>query len=133
MVIKTDHMAYLRSLGEASVVEDNPYSWAHRRIRELEAELAVRDNMGNEVLRILREATGKRDFHSEMEAAEWAAKEMEDRDARDRRMKALGAAEWLRGKLQDYMPGSQVPQFTVPDMERWAAELEAAAREGWVK
>jgi hypothetical protein len=45
-----------------------------RRIRELEAELQVRDNMGNEVLRILREATGKRDFHSEMEAAEWAAK-----------------------------------------------------------
>lgn len=44
------------------------------RIRELEAELAVRDNMGDEVLRILREATGKRDFHSEMEAAEYAAK-----------------------------------------------------------
>lgn len=44
------------------------------RIRELEAEIAVRDNMGNEVLRILREATGRRDFHSEMEAAEWAAK-----------------------------------------------------------
>lgn len=44
------------------------------RIRELEAELQVRDNMGNEVLRILREATGKRDFHSEMEAAEWAAR-----------------------------------------------------------
>ena len=78
MVIKTDHMAYLRSLGEASVVEDNPYSWAHRRIRELEAELAVRDNMGNEVLRILREATGRRDFHSEMEAAAWAAKMLDD-------------------------------------------------------
>lgn len=45
-----------------------------KRIRELEAELAARDNMGNEVLRILREATGRRDFHSEMEAAEWAAK-----------------------------------------------------------
>lgn len=45
-----------------------------KRIRELEAEIAVRDNMGNEVLRILREATGRRDFHSEMEAAEWAAK-----------------------------------------------------------
>lgn len=45
-----------------------------QRIRELNAEIAVRDNMGNEVLRILREATGKRDFHSEMEAAEWAAK-----------------------------------------------------------
>lgn len=42
---------------------------AQQRIRELEAELAVRDNMGDEVLRILREATGKRDFHSEMEAA----------------------------------------------------------------
>lgn len=48
------------------------------RIRELEAEIAVRDNMGNEVLRILREATGKRDFHSEMEAAEWAAKMLAD-------------------------------------------------------
>lgn len=47
---------------------------AQQRIRELEAELAVRDNMGDEVLRILREATGKRDFHSEMEAAEWAAR-----------------------------------------------------------
>lgn len=45
-----------------------------QRIRELDAEIAVRDNMGNEVLRILREATGKRDFHSEIEAAEWAAK-----------------------------------------------------------
>ncbi len=45
-----------------------------RRIRELEAELQVRDNSANEVLRILREATGKRDCHSEMEAAEWAAK-----------------------------------------------------------
>ena len=44
------------------------------RIRELEAELQVRDNCANEVLRILREATGKRDFHSEMEAAEHAAK-----------------------------------------------------------
>lgn len=47
---------------------------AERRILELESELAVRDNMGNEVLRILREVTGKRDFHSEMEAAEWAAR-----------------------------------------------------------
>lgn len=47
---------------------------AERRILELEAELAVRDNMGNEVLRILREVTGKRDFHSEREAAEWAAR-----------------------------------------------------------
>lgn len=49
-----------------------------RRIRELEAELQVRDNMGNEVLRILREATGRRDFHSEMEAAEWAARMLAD-------------------------------------------------------
>lgn len=48
------------------------------RIRELEAELAVRDNSANEVLRILREATGKRDFHSELEAAEWAAKMLAD-------------------------------------------------------
>ena len=44
------------------------------RTRELEAEIAVRDNMGDEVLRILREVTGKRGFHSEMEAAEWAAR-----------------------------------------------------------
>ena len=51
---------------------------AQSRIRELEAELQVRDDMGNEVLRILREATGKRDFHSEMEAAEWAAKMLAD-------------------------------------------------------
>lgn len=78
MVIKTDHMAYLRSMGEASSFEGNPYSWAFRRIRALEAELAVRDNMGDEVLRILREATGKRDFYSEMEAAEWAAKMLAD-------------------------------------------------------
>lgn len=44
-----------------------------QRIRELNAEIAVRDNMGDEVMRILREATGKRDFHSEMEAAKYAA------------------------------------------------------------
>ena len=50
----------------------------NRRIRELEAELQVRDNMGDEVLRILREATGRRDFHSEMEAAEWAAKLLDE-------------------------------------------------------
>lgn len=74
MVIKTDHMTWLRSIGEMSSVSNNPYSWAYWRIRELEAELAVRDNSANEVLRILREATRKRDFHSEMEAAEHAAK-----------------------------------------------------------
>ena len=49
------------------------YGEALSRILALEAELAVRDNCANEVLRILREATGKRDFHSEMEAAEYAA------------------------------------------------------------
>lgn len=39
-------------------------------VERLEAGIQVRDNMGNEVLRILREATGRRDFHSEMEAAD---------------------------------------------------------------
>lgn len=60
-----------------SLLEEKKKMW-ESRIRELEAELAVRDNMGDEVLRILREATGKRDFHSEMEAAEWAAKMLAD-------------------------------------------------------
>lgn len=57
---------------------ENLISSLRDQIRQLKAELAVRDNMGNDVLRILREATGKRDFHSEMEAAEWAAKMLAD-------------------------------------------------------
>ncbi len=64
------------------------------RIRELEAELQVRDNMGNEVLRILREATGKRDFHSEMEAAELAAKMLAD--ARLDSARLLASLEWSK-------------------------------------
>jgi hypothetical protein len=60
-----------------SLLEEKKKMW-ESRIRELEAELAVRDNMGDKVLRILREATGKRGFHSEMEAAEAAAKEIEE-------------------------------------------------------
>jgi len=55
-----------------SLLEEKKEMW-EARIRELEAELDVRDDMGDEVLRILREATGRRDFHSEMEAAEYAA------------------------------------------------------------
>jgi hypothetical protein len=66
--------ACTRSKTEFMATAQSHESFFIKRIRELEAELQVRDNMGNEVLRILREATGRRDFHSEMEAAEWAAK-----------------------------------------------------------
>lgn len=40
MNIKTDHMEWLRSVGEMSAVVNNPYSWAYQRIRDLEAQLA---------------------------------------------------------------------------------------------
>ena len=58
-----------------------------KRVRDLEAEIEVRDNSANETLRILREALPNRGFHSEMEAAEAAAAELADLRAR------LAAAE----------------------------------------
>lgn len=72
------------------------------RIRELEAELQVRDNMGDEVLRILREATGRRDFHSEMEAAEWAAKMLADARRDGARVEA-----WERMNRKGCRPGCE--------------------------
>lgn len=111
MVIKTDHMTWLRSIGEMSSVSNNPYSWAYWRIRELEAELAVRDNSANEVLRILREATRKRDFHSEMEAAEHAAK-------------MLAEARANLAKADDELNSAAY------DLERQGRELAEARRDG---
>lgn len=75
-----------------------------RRIRELEAELQVRDNSANEVLRILREATGKRDFHSEMEAAQWAAKMLAEarKDAeRYHHIRTGSLIHWEPGKIHN--------------------------------
>lgn len=69
--------AQLADARECDEVEQ--YARLMKRIQQLESELQVRDNSANEVLRILREATGKRDFHSEMEAAEWAAKMLAER------------------------------------------------------
>lgn len=159
---------------------------ARKRVRELEAEIEVRDNSANETLRILREALPNRGFHSEMEAAEAAAKEikaarekaedfshhvetlgtiaaiastlmgkvgvdvwLDDQsrmtdylcikfeqfvdggglDARDRRMKALGAAEELRRLAAEdcdtVFPGD-LPHITQEGLLERAAELEAA-------
>lgn len=79
------------------------------RIRELEAELAARDNCANEVLRILREATGKRDFHSEMEAAEWAAKALAEAQTQEK----------IAQRLADLSAGREL------EAVQRAAELEA--------
>jgi uncharacterized protein (DUF3084 family) len=79
------------------------------RIRELESELAVRDNSANEVLRILREATGKRDFHSEMEAAEWAAKMLAEAQTQEK----------IAQRLADLCAGREL------EAVQRAAELEA--------
>lgn len=73
-VLTIDGVGKMDATDEVIGIMDRKQREMKARIRELEAEIAVRDNIGNEVLRILREATGKRDFHSEMEAAEHAAK-----------------------------------------------------------
>jgi len=125
-----------------------------KRVRELEAEIEVRDNSANETLRILREALTDRGFHSEMEAATAAAKEIAELrqgiesangaaahylskiteaqkglDARDSRMKALGAAEELRRLAAEdcdtVFPGD-LPHITQEGLLERAAELEAA-------
>ncbi len=72
--------AQLADARECNEVEQ--YARLMKRIQQLEAELQVRDNMGNEVLRILREAMGRRDFHSEMEAAEHCGGRGRRRDER---------------------------------------------------
>lgn len=84
-----------------------------KRIRELEAELQVRDNSANEVLRILREATGKRDFHSEMEAVEWAAKLLAEAQTQEK----------LAQRLADLSAGREL------EAVQRAAELEAQLAE----
>jgi hypothetical protein len=91
-----------------------------KRVRELESEIEVRDNSANIVFDTLKKALPNHGFHSEMEAAEAAKDEIAELrqelegetealndatqqyielksslDVRDRRMKALGAAEWL--------------------------------------
>jgi protein required for attachment to host cells len=162
---------------------------ARKRVRELEAEIEVRDNSANLVFDTLKAALPNRGFHSEMKAAEAAAKEiaelraknaakeswvrawvqyansgksdarMKDRfaedierrflggefdslvwlDARDRRMKALGAAEALLDHLQEtqqgvyFIPGEDgedgqfsVGQYSDPDIRKAiTASLEA--------
>jgi hypothetical protein len=47
-----------------------------KRVRELESEIEVRDNSANIVFDTLKAALPNRGFHSEMEAAEAAAKEL---------------------------------------------------------
>lgn len=69
---KTDKLVLEAQRGEKVAVDK--LVDLRRELVDARAELQVRDDMGDEVLRILREATGKRDFHSEMEAAEHAAK-----------------------------------------------------------
>lgn len=91
-----------------------------KRVRELESEIEVRDNSANIVFDTLKKALPNHGFHSEIEAAEAAKDEIAELrqelegetealndatqqyielksslDVRDRRMKALGAAEWL--------------------------------------
>lgn len=125
---------------------------ARKRVAELEAEIEVRDNSANETLRILRDVMPNGGFHSEMEAATAAAKEIEALreqvesqrdliihwqevvrevalrlgcgvllsdivnalDARDRRMKLIGAAEELERSaktLREDLAGMNPPEF----------------------
>jgi len=126
---------------------------ARKRVRELEAEVQVRDDSANETLRILREALPNRGFHSEMEAAEAAAKEIAELrqgiesangaaahylskiteaqkglDARDRRMKALGAAEELR-RLAANTPVMNAERLWTSDQLLDRADAIAAERD----
>jgi DNA repair exonuclease SbcCD ATPase subunit len=158
-----------------------------KRVRDLQTEIEVRDSSANLVLDTLKAALPNRGFHSEMEAAEAAAKEIADLraklnertmiaaraqeslrlamagvadrgavwaaygnadsarswlDARDRRMKSLGAVEALRNVVvgprnrhievyDSYCRGvHDEAQAWLRSLEAYAAELEAAAREG---
>jgi hypothetical protein len=145
---------------------------ARKRVRELEAEIEVRDDSANLVFDTLKAALPNRGFHSEMEAAEAAAKEIAELrqgiesangaaahylskiteaqnglDARDRRMKALGAAEELRRIVNALQAppqydlcaakwaivlanGEDHKYLTAELLEARAAELEAEAVEG---
>lgn len=115
------------------------------RIRELEAELQVRDDMGDEVLRILREATGRRDFHSEMEAAQWAARMILDlqtqlflsqqssKEAMDREAAAVSREIGVRTQLAEaranLAKADDDLNSAAYDLERQGREL-AEARQG---
>lgn len=114
-----------------------------RRIRELEAELQVRDNMGDEVLRLLREATGRRDFHSEMEAAEWAAKMLANARLDSARLDWL--QEWMKFGRNDLLtryrvfdgkmyanrihPDDAMGAKAIPGQDNIRAAIDAAMKE----
>ena len=102
------------------------------RVRDLRAEIDVRDNSANETLRILREALPNRGFHSEMEAAEAAAKEIEQlRNGRMVHMQALANIYWKamsigldRGNQDiadiagDALKGNTSPPAALDDLRR---------------
>jgi hypothetical protein len=82
---------------------------ARKRVRELEAEIEARDNSAVKMLKAV-------------------AAEVEASDARDRRMKALGAVETLQAIAAPYGGDATGcnPQILLDALIKRAAELEAA-------
>lgn len=81
-----------RSKTEFMATAQSHESFFIKRIRELEAELAVRDNILSYIIGTLVDATGRRGFHNEMEAADCAAKMLADARLDSARL------DWLQHK-----------------------------------
>lgn len=99
---------------------------ARKRVRELESEIEVRDNSANLVFDTLKAALPNRGFHSEMEAAEAAAKEIAELRRRER---SIGAEEELRRIVYELVGSHSGPSSTTLTAGELDARADAIAAE----